>query len=224
MEHQTAFDQELAEVKDLVLKMGVLVQELINKSVEALKNRDRDLAKQVIKKDLEVDRLELEIDEKCINLIALRQPKAGDLRFITTGMRLVTDLERIGDLAEDIAERAIEVSDQPLLKPLIDIPKMAKLAEEAVSLGLDAFINSDADKTKEVWAIEKQVNKLRDLVHDELLEIMGKDGSTVAKAIPLLLVSRHLERISDHATNIAEDVVYMVEAKVVKHPAATQEK
>ncbi|PIS29813.1 phosphate transport system regulatory protein PhoU [Candidatus Saganbacteria bacterium CG08_land_8_20_14_0_20_45_16] len=223
MEYQTAFYQELAEVKDLILKMGVLVQELINKSVDSLKNRDRDLAKQVIKKDLAVDRLELEIDEKCINLIALRQPKAFDLRFITTGMRLVTDLERIGDLAEDIAERAIEVSDQPLLKPLIDIPKMAKLAEEAVKLGLDAFINSDAEKTKEIWAIEKQVNKLRDLVHDELIEIMGKDSSTVAKGIPLLLVSRHLERISDHATNIAEDVVYMVEAKVVKHPA-TQEK
>ncbi len=214
----TTFDQELAGLKDSVLKMGVLVQRLIYESVEALKNRDRDLAKKVIKNDVEVDKLELDIDEKCINMIALRQPKASDLRFITTGMRIVTDLERIGDLAEDIAERTIEIADQPLLKPLIDIPKMAELAQRSVSLALNAFINSDPTKAKEIWKNEKQVDKLRDQVHDELEEIMSGDSSTVTKALPLLLVSRHLERISDHVTNIAEDIVYMVEARVVKHP------
>jgi phosphate transport system protein len=217
MDHTTTFDQELGELKDTILKMGVLVQSLIYKSVEALKNRDRNLAKEVIKKDVEVDKLELEIDEKCINMIALRQPKAGDLRFITTGMRIATDLERIGDLAEDVSERAIEISDQSLLKPLIDIPKMAKLAQEAVATALDAFINSDSEKAKAIWDKEKAVDKLRDMVHDELEEIMTKDSKTVTRALPLLLVSRHLERICDHATNIAEDVVYMVEAKVVKH-------
>jgi phosphate transport system protein len=217
MNHITAFDQELAELKDKILKMGVMVQELIHKSVESLKNRDKDLAKEVIKKDVEVDKLELEIDERCVNMIALRQPKAGDLRFITTGMRIATDLERIGDLAEDISERTIEIADQPLLKPLIDIPKMAKLAQDSVALALDAFVNKNTKKAKAIWDKEREVDKLRDLVHDELVEIMAKDSNTVIRAIPLLLVSRHLERICDHATNIAEDVVYMVEAKVVKH-------
>ncbi len=218
MEHQSStFDQELSVLKDTILKMGVLVSELIKKSVESLSLRDRDLAKEVIKKDVEVDKLELEIDEKCVNIIALRQPKASDLRFITTGMKISTDLERIGDLAEDIAERAIELSDKPLLKPLIDIPKMAKLSEDALLIALDSFVKSNVDKAKQVWEIERQVDKLRDAVHDELLELMAKNSSSVDRSIPLLLVSRHLERISDHATNIIENVVYMVKAKVVKH-------
>ncbi|NQU17691.1 MAG: phosphate signaling complex protein PhoU [Candidatus Saganbacteria bacterium] len=218
MDHTTtAFNQELGDLKDSILKMGVMVQELIFKSVESLKARNRNLARNIIKQDVEVDKLELEIDEKCINLIAIRQPKAGDLRFITTAMRIATDLERIGDLAEDIAERTIELADYPLLKPLIDIPKMAKLVQDSVSLVLDAFVNRDPEKAKAIWGKEEEVDKLRDLVHDELIEIMSKDAKTVSRAIPLLLVSRHLERICDHATNIAEDVVYMVEAKVVKH-------
>lgn len=218
MEHQSStFDQELSVLKDTILKMGVLVSELIKKSVESLSLRDRDLAKEVIKKDVEVDKLELEIDEKCVNIIALRQPKASDLRFITTGMKISTDLERIGDLAEDIAERAIELSDKPLLKPLIDIPKMAKLSQDALLIALDSFVKSNVDKAKQVWEIERQVDKLRDAVHDELLDLMVKNSASVDRAIPLLLVSRHLERISDHATNIIENVVYMVKAKVVKH-------
>lgn len=218
MDHTTAaFDQDLAQLKENILKMGVLVQDLIYKSVEALKTRDRSLAKDIIKQDVLVDQLELDIDERCINLVALRQPKATDLRFITTAMRIATDLERIGDLAEDIAERAIEVSDQPLLKPLIDIPKMAKLSQDSIALVLDAFVQQDSDKAKGVWKKEKEVDALRDLVHDELVEMMSKDSNVVGRAIPLLLVARHLERICDHATNIAEDVVYMVEARVVKH-------
>jgi phosphate transport system protein len=218
MEHQyTEYDKELAGLKDNVLKMGGLVEELIYKSVESLKTRDRNLAKDVIKHDIAVDRLELEIDEQCINLVALRQPKAGDLRFITTGMRIATDLERIGDLAEDIAERALELADQGPLKPLIDIPKMAELAQDILSTVLDAFVSGDAAKARGIWDKERQIDKLRDLVHDELIEIMTKDSTAVPRAIPLLLISRHLERIADHATNIAEDVVFMVEAKVVKH-------
>lgn len=217
MDHQRVFDQEIAELKDTILKMGVMVQELIVKSVDALKNRDTELAKEIIKQDVEVDRLELEIDDKCVELIALRQPEASDLRFLLTGMRIANDLERIGDLAEDIAERAIELSDQPLLKPLIDIPKMAKLSQDAVALALDAFINKDSQKAKAIWIKEKEVDKLRDAVHDELVEMMSKDPNIVTRAIPLLLVSRHLERMSDHATNIGEDVVYMVEGRVVKH-------
>ena len=221
MDHQLkVFDQELADLKDTILKMGVLVQELIFKSVDSLKNRNTDMAKEVIKRDVEVDKLELEVDEKVINIIALNQPKANDLRFVTTGMKISTDLERIGDLAENIAERAIELSEQPLLKPLIDIPKMAKLAEDSVAIAIEAFVNNNSDKAKEIWAKEKEVDRLRDLVNDELLQMMTKDSSVVTRAFPLLLVARHLERISDHATNIAEDVIYMVEGNVVKHSSA----
>jgi phosphate transport system protein len=221
MDHQySMFDHELADLKETILKMGVLVQELIYKSVESVKNRDKALANEVIEKDNEVDKLELEVDEKCINMIALRQPKAGDLRFITAGMRIATDLERIGDLAEDIAERTLEIADQPLLKPLIDIPKMAKLAQDSVSMVLDAFVNRDAEKARRIWINEREVDRLQDLVRDELMELMERDPSATKRAIPLLLVSRHLERISDHSTNIAEDVIYTVEGKVVKHGGA----
>src|SRR3989339_915158 len=217
MDNPRVFDHEMNELKDTILKMGVMVQGLINKSIESLKKLDRNLAEEVIKDDEKVDQLELEIDEKCIQLVALRQPEASDLRFLMTGMRISNDLERIGDLAEDIAERTVELSGQPLLKPLIDIPKMGEIAQDEIALILDAFVNRDAVKAKLVWDKEKQVDKLRDMVHDEIVGIMSKDASTVTRALPLLLVSRHLERISDHATYIAEDIVFMVEGKVVKH-------
>ncbi len=218
MEHIVkSFDQELGDLKDTVLKMGVLVQELIIKSVDALKTRNQDMAKEVIKKDEGVDHLELEIDEKCISMIALRQPKAGDLRFIMAATRVATDLERIGDLAEDIAERAIEISGQELIKPLVDIPKMAKFAQDSVALALDAFIHSDPKLASKVWEIEKEVDGLRDSIQNELQEIMVSDSNLVSRALPLILVARHLERICDHATNIVEDVTYMADARVIKH-------
>jgi phosphate transport system protein len=218
MIHQnSAFDTELADLKETVLKMGVLVQNLIHKSVASLKDRDKKLAESLIEEDKKVDQLELDIDEKCINLIALREPKATDLRFITMAMRIGTDLERIGDLAEDIAERTIELGDQPPVKPLIDIPKMAQLAQESIALVLDAFVNQNVEKAKIIWDKEKEMDRLRDVVQEELEEIMAKDASTVRRALPLLLVARHLERICDHATNIAEDIIYVVEARVVKH-------
>ncbi|MFA5887054.1 MAG: phosphate signaling complex protein PhoU [Patescibacteria group bacterium] len=217
MEHQRVFDQELAELKDKILKMGVMVQGLIFKSVEALKNMDRKMAEEVIVEDEKVDQLELEVDETVVQLVALRQPEASDLRFLMTGMRIANDLERIGDLSEDIAERAIELMQYPLLKPLIDIPKMARIAQESVGLALEAFINRDPQKAKLVWEKEKETDRLRDLIHVELSQIMASDSTTVPRALPLLLISRHLERISDHATNIAEDIAFMVEGKVLKH-------
>ncbi|MCX5750426.1 MAG: phosphate signaling complex protein PhoU [Candidatus Saganbacteria bacterium] len=218
MIHQNSlFDTELGELKETVLKMGILVQSLIQKSVDSLKNQDPKLAQNVIDDDKKVDQLELDIDEKCINLIALREPKATDLRFITMAMRIGTDLERIGDLAEDIAERTIELGNQPLVKPLIDLPKMAQLAQEAIALALDAFVTLNVEKARLIWAKEKEMDQLRDKVQEELEEIMAKDASTVKRALPLLLTARHLERICDHATNIAEDIIYVVEARVVKH-------
>jgi phosphate transport system protein len=153
----------------------------------------------------------------CIQLVALRQPEASDLRFLMTGMRIANDLERMGDLAEDIAERAIELMGEPLLKPLVDIPRMAKIAEESIGVVLEAFVVRDAGKAKAVWEKETESDRLRDMIHAELTEIMKKDASTVVRALPLLLISRHLERICDHATNIAEEVIYMVEGTVVKH-------
>src|SRR3989339_1509419 len=140
MDNPRVFDHEMNELKDTILKMGVMVQGLIHKAVDSLKNLDRNLAEEVIKEDEKVDQLELEIDEKCIQLVALRQPEASDLRFLMTGMRISNDIERIGDLAEDIAERTVELSGQPLLKPLIEIPKMARLGQESGGLALDAFI------------------------------------------------------------------------------------
>ena len=217
MDHKRVFDKEMEDLKDTILKMGVMVQGLIHKSVDALQKMDRNMAEQVVEEDEKVDQLELDINEKCIELVALRQPEASDLRFLMTGMRIANDLERIGDLAEDIAERVSELIDKPLLKPLVDIPKMAKLTQEAVAQVLDAFVKRDANKARAVWDKEKEVDKLRDAVHDELTEIMTKDCTTVSRALPLLLISRHLERMSDHATNIGEDVVYMVEGRVVKH-------
>lgn len=217
---ERVFDKEMGVLKEKILKMGFMVRELIKKSVDSLKERNIDLAKEVIKDDEKVDQLELEIDDMCVELVALRQPEASDLRFLMTGTRIANDLERIGDLAEDIAERAIVLMDEPLLKPLIDIPKMSKLAQDAVGAIIDSFINRDAKKAKSVWALEKESDRLRDLIHDELVEMMSKDTKAVKRAIPLLLVSRHLERICDHATNIAEDIIYMVEGKVVKHGGA----
>jgi len=217
MEHKTTFDQELSELKETITRMGLMVQTLITKAVDSLQKLDRRLAEAVVREDDEIDRLELIIDEKCVQLMALRQPEASDLRFLATAIRIVNDLERMGDLAEDVAERTIELADKPLLKPLIDIPKMGDLAVQSVALVLDAFIMGNPSRANAIWVIEKEVDRLRDQVHDELMGIMTQDASTVTRAIPLLLVSRHLERIVDHSTNIAEEVVYMIEAKVIKH-------
>jgi len=218
------YDQELARLKDNLLKMSGLVEELISKSVEALKNRDGKLAEEVIQRDKEIDQLELEIDDQCISLIALYQPKAGDLRFITTAMKITNDLERMGDLAEDIAERTLELADQEPVKPLVDIPKMADLTKEILKMSLDAFVKGDVTKAEGVWEKEREIDKLKDQVYDELVSIMVRNAHLIPRAIPLLLVSRHLERIADHATNIAEDVVFMVEAKVVKHSGGENER
>lgn len=211
------FQKQLEQLNDLILKMGGMVEEGIFNSVEALKKQDRRLAEQVVSTDDRVDQLELEIDDFCLELLATQQPMAGDLRFITTGLRVTSDLERIGDLAVDIAQRAKELADQPLLKPLVDIPKMADLAGRMVKKVLESFIKRDAKLARALWEDERMVDGYRDLIHDELAGLMSADGQTVSRALPLLIVSRHLERIADHATNIAEDVVYMVEGKNIRH-------
>ena len=212
------FDEELKRLNTDFLKIAALAEAAIYKSVESLKNRDKNLAEAVVKEDNNIDELELVIEERAIDLLALRQPIACDLRFITTGMKINAEVERIADLAVNIAQRVFELADKPLLKPLIDIPKLAGVARKMVKGAIDAFVNRDENLAKKVILSDPQADDLRNLVQQELInDYMLKDGTTASRAVPLLLAARHLERICDHATNIAEDVIYMVRAKVVKH-------
>jgi phosphate transport system protein len=210
------FDEELRTLKDRVLKIGSLVEAAIRDSVTSLVERDSDLARKVIEKDYQINALDVEIDEECIRLIALRQPKARDLRFITTAMKITTDLERIGDLAENIAERAIELNEEPKLKPYIDIPRMAEIAEGMVRESLDAFVMCSR-LPYEVIKKDDEVDNLNAQVFNELLFYMIQDPNTVTRAIKINYVSKYLERIADHATNIAEMVIYMCEGKIIRH-------
>ncbi len=211
-------DEELKNLNTDLLTMAALSEEAIHKSMEALKTRNKDLAKSVIENDQRVDELENKIEEHAIEILALFQPMAKDLRFITTGMRINTDLERIADLAVNISQRVLEIADMPHLKPLIDIPKLAENAKRMVKDAIDAFVKHDEEIAKNVILSDKESNQLRTLIMQELIHsYMAKDASTVTRAVPLLLITRDLERISDHASNIAEEVIYMIEAKFVKH-------
>ncbi|MBN1869313.1 MAG: phosphate signaling complex protein PhoU [Candidatus Omnitrophica bacterium] len=219
------FDQELDALKNEILKMGALVEDAIFESVEALKQLSEDKAREVIAHDKIVDHLENSIDEMCVDLLALYQPMAVDLRFITMALEITTDLERMADLGVDVAQRVLELAGKPLLKPLVDIPNLTLIAKEMTKEALDSFVNKDANLARQVILLDNEADRLRNLVQKELLEdYMMKDPSTTPRALPLLLVARHLERICDHATNIAEDVIYMVEAKVVKHHPELLEK
>ena len=211
------FDEELRALKDRVLKIGSLIEAAIRDSVKSLVERNSELARKVIEKDRQINALDVEIDEECIRLIALRQPKARDLRFITTAMKITTDIERIGDLAENIAERAIEINEEPQLKPYIDIPRMAEIAQEMVRESLDAFVMGCSSLPYEVIKRDDEVDNLNAQVFNELLFYMIQDPNTVTRAIKINYVSKYLERIADHATNIAEMVIYMCEGKIIRH-------
>jgi phosphate transport system protein len=213
------FDDELRNLKEKILKMGLLVEAAIRDSIKALVERDSDLAREVIKKDHQINALDVEIDEECIRLIALRQPKAGDLRFITTAMKITTDLERMGDLAEDICERAIELNEEPPLKPYIDIPRMAEIAQRMLIDVLDAFVRKEPSIAYDVIKRDDEVDRLTVQVFNELLFFMIQDPKTVSRAVKITYIAKYLERIADHATNIAEMVVYMVEGKMIRHTA-----
>ncbi len=212
------FDEELSELKKQLLFMGGLTEEIIGRAVEALKALDARGARKIIEEDARIDRLDLDIDEKCLELIVRHQPVAADLRFLAMAMRICADLERIADLAVDISQRVLEMAGQPLLKPLIDIPKLAGLAREMLKDSLDAFVRGDVERARAVIRRDDEADRLRDLIQTELVnDYMMKDASSAPRAVSLLLVSRHLERICDHTTNIAEDVIYMVEGAMVRH-------
>ena len=211
------FDEELTKLKQRLLRMAGLVEEAVEDSIKALKDRRADSAAEVFAHEEEINALDVEIDETCLRLLALRQPMAGDLRFITSAMRIGIDLERMGDLAVNIAEQAVILAKLPLLKPLIDIPRMAKLAQAMVRDALSAFINRDDALAREVCCRDDEVDALNDQIFRELLTYMIEDPANIQRAVALILVGRHLERIADHATNIGEDVIYMVKGKTIKH-------
>ncbi len=211
------YEEELRGLRAGLIKMGGLVESQIAEAIEALVERDSVHAHTVIARDAEVNRMDIETDGRCINLLALHQPAASDLRFITTGLKITTDLERIGDNAVNICERALELNEEPQLKPYIDIPRMASIAQSMVKDSLDAFMRNDTALAEQVIARDDEVDLLNYQIYRELLSFMAEDPHTIGVATRVLFVSKYLERIADHATNIAEMVVFMVEGKNIKH-------
>jgi phosphate transport system protein len=214
------FHEELDGLKQTLLAMGALVEDQIRRVMRALVDRDDSLAQSVIERDREVNTYDVEVDEKCVELLALHQPAAGDLRFLTTAMKIVTDLERIGDQAVNIAQRVRELNLEPQLKPYIDLPRMAELAQAMVTESLDAFVARDTELARRVCGEDAAVDALNHQIFRELLTFMMEDPKTIPRAIRLILISRFLERVADHATNIAEMVIFMVDSKMVRHTLA----
>lgn len=211
------FDEELKTLKEKLLQMAALVEESIARSVRSLVDRKNEMAEEVIRSDEAINMLEIDVDELCLKLLALHQPIATDLRFIASAMKINSDLERMGDLAVNIAERSLDLLKEPPLKPLIDIPRMAQLAQKMVKDSLDAFVNRDAELARNVCCRDDEVDTLNHQVFRELLTYMMEDPKSIHRAVDLILIGRHIERIADHATNIGEDVVYMVKGKMIKH-------
>ena len=214
------FHEELEALKQTLLAMGGLVEDQIRRAMRALLERDDVIAQDVIDRDRQVNTYDVEVDEQCVNLLALHQPAAGDLRFITTAMKIVTDLERIGDQAVNIAQRALELNREPQLKPYIDLPRMADKAQRMVKESLDAFVAGDTALARQVCGEDAEVDALKEQIFRELLTFMMEDPRTVSRAIRVILISRFMERVADHATNIAEMVIYLVEGKMVRHTLA----
>jgi len=211
------FDLELNELRTQILTMGGLVENQIERSIKALVDRDVDLASRVIERDAQVNSLDVQIDENCIRLLALQAPTAGDLRFVITAMKISTELERMSDLAENICERAIELNEEPQLKPYIDIPRMANWTMRMVRESLDAFVLQDTRLARKVCADDDFVDDLTHQLFRELISFMIENQDTITRAIRLTSIGKYIERIADHATNVAELVIYMVEGKIIRH-------
>jgi len=211
------FDAELNALNEKLLHMARLAEEAVATAVKSLKDRNEAFAQDVLRREGAINLLEIEIDELCLKLLALRQPVASDLRFITSAMKIASELERVGDLAVNIAEVSLGLLKQPALKPLIDIPRMASLAQGMVRDALNAFVNRDEKLARAVCERDDEVDSLNDQVFRELLTYMMSDPSTIDRSVGLILIGRHLERIADHATNIGEDVIYLVLGKTIKH-------
>jgi phosphate transport system protein len=211
------FDVELNALRESLIHMSSLAEEAIVKAIRALVDRNIELAEEVIRQDNTINELEVEIDKQCLRLFALRQPIAIDLRFISSAMKINSQLERIGDEAVNIAERALGLLKEPPLKPLIDIPRLAIMAQEMVKDSIKSFIKKNADLARSVCKRDDEVDDLNTQIFRELLTYMMEDQATISRAIRLIFTGRHLERIADHATNIAEDVIYMVLGSDIRH-------
>jgi phosphate transport system protein len=204
-------------LKSQLLIMGGMVENRIHRAVEALISRNAEEAQKIIQADVEINDLQIEIDERCLRILATQTPLASDLRFITAAMKINSDLERMGDQAVNIAQNTLKCLDQPPLKPFIDLPRMAALAQEMTRDALDAFVRKDVELARNVLRRDDVVDDLKDQIFRELLTYMMADPGTIERALALILISRNLERVADHATNIAEDVIFLVEAKDVRH-------
>ena len=216
--HQRYFDRDLEELKNRLVHMAATAETMIDLAIRELTARDETAVEGIAGHEEEVNRLQLQIDEMVQTLIATHQPVAGDLRFLLAATRINSELERIGDLAINITQAAATIVHQPELKPLIDIPRMAELSRKMVSDSLRAFVTGDAMLAQRVILGDDQVDALKNQVIRELLTYMMADAKAIERALALILISRHLERIADHATNVAEDVMYVVQGKDVRHP------
>lgn len=210
------FEEELENLKEKILQMGSLAEIMIQKSVKALADRNEEMAMEIFELEKQIDKMCIDIDDRCLKLLALHQPMAKDLRFIVAGIKINSDLERIGDQAVNIAQRTLSLLKHPQLKPLIDIPHMSNIASEMLKTSLDAFVGQDEELARSVLSNDDVVDGLRDQIFRELLTYMMAGPSTIPIALDLILVSRHLERIADHSTNIAEDVIYIIKGEDIR--------
>ena len=217
------YEEDLKKLREEILYMGGLVEDQIQKAVKSLVDRDSELAKIIIERDHEVNRLDVEIDELCIRLLALHQPAGKDLRFITTGLKITTDLERIGDMSVNTCERALELNQEPQLKPYIDIPRMARIAQRMIRESLDAFVREDTSLALKVCKDDEEIDQLNSQIFREVITFMIEDPHTINRAMKISSISKYLERMADHATNIAEMVVFMVDGKMIRHAASLRD-
>ena len=217
------FVEELEHLRNLLLEMSGLVEDSIHRCILSLVEKDEMQAQQVLRNEARINRMEIEIDDLATSLLALQQPMATDLRFITAAIKINNDLERMGDIAVNIGKRSLSLMHEPLMRPLIDIPHMATLAQSMIRKSLDAFVKRDPELARSVLLSDDVIDELRDSVYEELISFMEKDPSTIRQGINLMAVARALERLADHSTNIAEDVLFLVEGVEVRHHAKTRD-
>lgn len=217
MDPSLPFEEQLALISEKLLRLGGAVEESIGKSVRALIERDSEAASEVVAGDAEIDRMELEIDELCMEVLARNQPMARDLRFITTAMKITPDLERIADHTVNVSERVLELNQEPPLRPLVDLPQMAQIAQRMVRDALDAFVRHDADSARAVIRMDDEVDQRMEQVFRVLLSHMMENPKEISRALRLTFIAKYFERIADQATNVCELIVYMCEARVIKH-------
>lgn len=216
------FEQELDQLKQKLLEMSALVESAVRRSVSAVTQKDRSAAEQVLRDEVRINQIEIEIDDTAINLLATQQPVAADLRLVVAVLKINTDLERMGDLSVHIAERALSLLAEPMIKPMVDISHMSSLVESMVRKSLDAFVMNDADMARSVLASDNAVDSLRTASYHELVSSMEREPANIRQALDLMGITRSLERIADHSTNIAEDVLFLVKGVDVRHHAEVQ--